>query len=260
LTSTPALDGTQRAPVNAIVPSKTYIGTAGWSIPRPNQADIPPGESLLARYAQVFPGVEINSTFYRPHRAAAFERWAASVPRSFRFSVKIPNTITHDQRLVGSAKLLTAFLAGVAPLGQRLGCLLVQLPPSLAFNARVARTFFTTLRKQFDGGVALEPRHTTWFVDRADRLLNDFRIARVAADPPRAEGDGEPGGWPGLAYFRLHGSPHIYVSRYDDDYLDTLAKTLKALRRRRIPTWCIFDNTTLGAATANALSLLNRDS
>jgi uncharacterized protein YecE (DUF72 family) len=240
------------------VPSRIYIGTAGWSIPRPNQPRFPAGESLLARYAQVLSGVEINSTFYRSHRASTFERWAATVPRAFRFSVKIPKTITHDQRLASSAKLLNRFLADLAPLGSRLGCLLVQLPPSLAFDARVAHTFFTVLRKQFDGGVALEPRHVTWFTDPADRVLKKFKVARVAADPPRAEGDGAPGGWPGLAYFRLHGSPRIYYSSYEDDYLDALAKKLLALKRRRIPTWCVFDNTTLGAATCNALSLNER--
>jgi uncharacterized protein YecE (DUF72 family) len=240
------------------MPSRIYVGTAGWSIPRQDKARFPAGESLLARYAKALPAVEINSTFYRPHRASTFERWAASVPRSFRFSVKIPNTITHDQRLTGSAKLLKSFLADLAPLGSRLGCLLVQLPPSLAFDARVARAFFTVLRKQFDGGVALEPRHASWFGTVGDRLLKSFEVARVAADPPRAEGDGEPGGWPGLVYFRLHGSPRIYYSSYEDDYLDALAGKLKSLKRARIPTWCIFDNTTLGCATSNALSLIER--
>jgi uncharacterized protein YecE (DUF72 family) len=240
------------------VPSKIYIGTAGWSIPRPEQRRFPADESLLARYAKVLPAVEINSTFYRPHRASTFERWAASVPRAFRFSVKIPQTISHDQRLAGSSALLKAFLADLAPLGTRLGCLLVQLAPSLAFDARVARTFFTALRKQFDRGVALEPRHTSWFEGRADRLLDEFEVARVAADPPRADRGSEPGGWRGLAYFRLHGSPRTYYSSYEDDYLDALAARLRELRRRRIPAWCIFDNTTLGAATANALYLIDR--
>ena len=180
------------------------------------------------------------------------------MPRAFRFSVKIPSAITHEQQLTASAKLLRTFLAEIEPLGQRLGCLLVQLPPTLEFDARVARTFFTVLRKEFDRGVALEPRHASWFGDGDHRLLNKFRVARVAADPPRAEGDGEPGGWPGLAYFRLHGSPRIYYSSYEDDALDALAATLRTLQRRRIPTWCIFDNTTLGAATGNALSLLKR--
>jgi uncharacterized protein YecE (DUF72 family) len=83
-------------------------------------------------------------------------------------------------------------------------------------------------------------------------------VARVAADPPRVEGGGEPGGWRGLAYFRLHGSPRTYYSSYDDGYLDSLAKKLGALRRRGIPAWCIFDNTASGAATANALSVIER--
>ena len=235
--------------------SRIYIGTAGWSIPRTEQRRFPAGESLLARYAKALPAVEINSTFYRPHRATTFERWAASVPRAFRFSVKIPSAITHDQRLAGTAPLLKTFLADLAPLGSRFGCLLVQLPPSLAFDTRVARAFFTALRKQFDGGVAFEPRHASWFEDRADRLLDGFKVARVAADPPRVEGGGEPGGWPGLAYFRLHGSPRMYYSAYEDQYLNALAVRLRALRRRRIPTWCIFDNTTLGAASGNALDL-----
>src|SRR3954464_10929879 len=107
------------------------IGTAGWSIPREAQPGFPGGGSHLERYAAVLPAVEINSTFHRPHRAATFERWAASVPRAFRFSVKMPRTITHDHRLTDAAWLET-FLADLAPLRSRLGCLLVQLPPSLA--------------------------------------------------------------------------------------------------------------------------------
>ena len=238
------------------MPARIYVGTAGWSIPRAEDVRFPAGDVQLARYAQVLPAVEINSTFHRPHRASTFERWAASVPRAFRFSVKVPRTITHDQRLAKSAPLLDAFLADLAPLGSRLGCLLVQLPPSLAFDARTVRAFLAVLRKRFDRGVALEPRHASWFDQRADRVLNDFEIARVAADPPRAPGDGEPGGWPGLAYFRLHGSPRIYYSSYEREFLAALARRVRALARQRTPTWCIFDNTTLGAATGNALSLM----
>ncbi len=180
------------------------------------------------------------------------------MPRTFRFSVKIPRTITHDQRLAKSVPLLEAFLESLAPLGARLGCLLVQLPPSLVFDTRSVRGFLTALRARFNRGVAIEPRHASWFESRAQRLLQDFEIARVAADPPRAQNGGEPGGWPGLAYFRLHGSPRTYYSAYEDDYLAGLAARLRDLSRRRIPTWCIFDNTTLGAATGNALAVADR--
>ena len=119
----------------------------------------------------MFSAVEINSTFYRPHRAETFARWAAIVPGTFRFSIKIPRTITHEQGLVASAPILDAFLESVAPLGSRLGCVLVQLPPSLAFDARVARNFLTLLRNRFDRGIALEPRHESWIESRTDLLL-----------------------------------------------------------------------------------------
>lgn len=238
--------------------SKIRVGTAGWSLPRLEQARFLPGESHLARYAQVFTAVEINSTFHRPHRASTFERWAASVPRGFRFSVKIPRTITHDRRLAGSEALVEKFLADLAPLGSRVGWLLVQLPPSLAFDPAVARSFFSALRERFDRGVAVEPRHASWFEEDAERLLDALHVARVAADPPRAATGGDPGGWRGLAYFRLHGFPRVYYSSYEEEFLAALAEKLRALRRRRIPTWCIFDNTTLGAGTANALSIIER--
>ena len=239
------------------VPRKIHIGTAGWSIPRADRRWFPGGDSHLARYARVFPAVEINSTFHRPHQASTFERWAASVPRGFRFSVKLPREVTHDHALRRPAPRLDAFLEDLAPLGSKLGCLLVQLPPSLAFDARVARAFFTALRRRHDRGVALEPRHASWFESRADGLMNAFEVARVAADPPRAPGDGEPGGWPGLAYFRFHGSPRVYYSSYEDDTLDALAEKLRNARRR-VPAWCIFDNTASGAATGNARSLIDR--
>lgn len=238
--------------------SKIYVATAGWSIPRQVRTRFPAGKSNLARYAKVFPAVEINSTFYRPHRPSTFERWAASVPRGFSFSVKVPREITHDQRLEGSSKLIKDFMESLAPLGPKLGCLLVQLAPSLKFDVRVARAFFTALRKRFDGSVALEPRHQSWFGDCAHHVMVEYEVARVAADPPMGADGGSPGGWDGFAYFRLHGSPRIYYSSYEKDFLEALSDRLVALRSRRIRSWCVFDNTASGAATANALSLKKR--
>ena len=235
-----------------------WLGTAGWSLPRAQQHRFPEGASHLARYAALFPAVEINSTFHRPHRASTYERWSASVPAGFRFSVKLPRAITHDHRLVGATALLDAFLAELTPLRPRVGCLLVQLPPSLALDAGRARAFFTRLRKRWDEGIAVEPRHASWFTPAADALLAGLQVARVAADPPRAEDGLEPGGWQGMAYFRLHGSPRVYYSSYEEDFLERIARRLLALRQARVPGWCIFDNTTLGAGTANALWLMRR--
>jgi uncharacterized protein YecE (DUF72 family) len=227
------------------------IGTAGWSLPHAEQARFPGGASHLARYAAVFPVAEINSTFHRPHRASTYTRWRESVPAAFRFSAKLPKTITHELRLRETDRLLATFLTEAGGLGEKLGCLLVQLPPSLDLDAAEARRFFKALRARTDLPAVCEPRHASWFSASADQVLRDHCIARVAADPARCPGAGQPGGWRGLAYFRLHGSPKMYYSAYSSEYLAALAARLQSEAAAR-PVWCIFDNTTLGAATGNA--------
>jgi uncharacterized protein YecE (DUF72 family) len=198
--------------------------------------------------------VEINSSFYRPHRPATYARWAECVPEGFRFSVKVPKQITHEARLLDCEKLIDEFIGQCSHLGQKLGCLLIQLPPSLAFEDKTAQRFFSAFRSRYDGFAVLEPRHVSWQTSQAQALLIEHRIGQVAADPsPLPEGD-VPGAWPGIRYFRLHGSPRIYYSSYESPWLEELAITLQPQAQDR-PTWCIFDNTASGAATANALEL-----
>lgn len=229
------------------------VGCAGWAL-RAGDDSLLDGEGThLERYARVFPATEINSSFYRPHRDSTYARWAAATPEDFRFSVKLPKAITHGARLVDAKALLDEFLAPLASLGRKLGCLLVQLPPKLEFQPAVASRFLRMLRKRHAGGIALEPRNATWFAPRADGLLRELAIARVAADPPPAPAADEPGGWPGLAYYRLHGSPRMYYSAYETARLDALAAKVATLR----DAWCIFDNTAARAAVANALYLLH---
>jgi uncharacterized protein YecE (DUF72 family) len=231
------------------------IGTAGWTLPREHQGAFPAAGSHLERYAARFSGAEINSSFYRAHRRSTYERWAASVPPDFRFAVKLPRAVTHDQRLVAADVLLAVFLEEVTALGNRLGPLLIQLPPSLELHAETAEEFFTTLRSLFAGDVACEPRHESWFGATAEAMLIAHRVARVAADPARWPAAALPGGWSGLAYLRLHGSPRMYYSAYTGEYLDDIAVALRERRRDGTRCWCIFDNTTLGAATGDALAL-----
>jgi uncharacterized protein YecE (DUF72 family) len=231
------------------------IGTAGWSLPRVWRGEFPEDGSNLARYAARLNCVEINSSFYRQHKRAVYERWAASVPDDFRFAVKIPSAITHDQALVAADVLLEVFLEEVAGLGAKLGPLLVQLPPSLAYHAEHAAEFFEMLRSMHAGLVGCEPRHESWFGPDADAMLSAHRVARVAADPARVPPAAEPGGWDGLIYFRLHGSPRMYYSDYEPARLATLVPSLHSASVRAVERWCIFDNTTLGAATGNAVAL-----
>ncbi|MEA2690667.1 MAG: hypothetical protein QOJ16_54 [Acidobacteriota bacterium] len=237
---------------------RLLVGCAGWSLPRLEQAEFPEAGSHLARYAARFDAVEINSSFHRPHRPATYARWRDSVPESFRFSVKIPKTITHGLRLQQAGDLLAAFLAEASGLEEKLGCLLVQLPPSLSFEPAVVASFFADLRSRSAVPLACEPRHPSWFTPEVDDLLRDLDVARAAADPARVPEAAEPGGSRGLRYYRLHGSPKMYYSAYSEEYLAALASRLQADRAAGRTVWCIFDNTTLGAATRNALDLRSR--
>ncbi|WP_337243750.1 DUF72 domain-containing protein [Luteimonas sp. gir] len=232
------------------------IGCAGWSIASRDAALFEDGASMLARYATRFDLVEINSSFYRPHRRTTYERWAASLPAGFRFSAKLPRTITHEHRLRGCGPLLDAFLEAATGLGERLGCLLVQLPPSLAFDARSAATFLAMLRRRWAGGLACEVRHASWLTLRAEALLQRHGVARVAADPARHGADARPGGDPALAYWRWHGTPQIYRSAYDAAALDSLAAAIAM--HPASDHWVVFDNTAAGHATGNAAALQDR--
>ena len=229
-------------------PPPVFVGCAGWAIPKPHAAHFPAACSHLARYAARLNAVEINSSFYKPHRPATYARWAATVPEGFRFAVKVPKAITHERRLAGADELLERFLGEATGLGGKLGPLLVQLPPSLPFRSEVAGGFLGDLRERFAGAVVLEPRHPSWFTAEGEGLLESFRGARAA---------GEPGGGQGLVYHRLHGAPKVYYSDYPAAYLDTLAGRLRATTGGA-EVWCVFDNTAEFAATANALDLLAR--
>jgi uncharacterized protein YecE (DUF72 family) len=235
-------------------PGNIRVGCAGWSISKDSSSGFPVKGTHLSRFSARLPAVEINTSFYRPHLPATYARWAESVPVDFQFAVKIPKAVTHDRRLVDVNDLLDRFLGEATCLGGKLGPLLVQIPPSLSFSAAIAESFFFGLRSRYEGHVAVEPRHESWFEPVADQLLTKFRVARVAADPQVVPTASEPGGWTDLVYYRLHGTPKRYYSAYSADYIASLATNLMALARSA-EVWCIFDNTATGAATANALAL-----
>jgi uncharacterized protein YecE (DUF72 family) len=234
------------------------IGTAGWTIPRQCAEAFPTEGSHLQRYAQRFTAVEINTSFYRSHKPDTYARWARSVPPSFRFAVKMPREITHNRKLVDIEDPLVRFLSEIALLGDTLGPVLVQLPPSLPYLPEVAGAFFQTLRVRFTGNVVFEPRHPSWFADDVEAMLAGFWIARVAADPAPVREAAEPGGWSGIVYRRLHGSPRIYYSDYPDAFLDVVAAGMRRAADKTAENWCILDNTASGAACGDALDLLQR--
>jgi uncharacterized protein YecE (DUF72 family) len=241
--------------MNLAGPRNTLIGTAGWSIPREHAHLFDEGESTLARYATRFNLVEVNSSFYRPHKRKTWERWAASVPRGFRFTAKLPKEITHDRALRGCAALVDDFLGQVTGLGNKLACVLVQLPPSHVLQARTATAFFAQFRRRYSGGIACEPRHVSWFTERADALFEHFDIARVAADPALSPAAATPGASGSARYWRWHGTPRMYYSDYPEAALSSLARQVQARAPAGTARLVVFDNTAHGHAIANAARL-----
>jgi uncharacterized protein YecE (DUF72 family) len=234
------------------------IGCAGWSLPRDQRQFFRESGSTLERYASGLRAAEINSSFYRPHLAKTYASWAESVPESFRFSVKVPKTISHEHDLLGTGPLIDKFLGECLALGDKLGGLLVQLPPRLAFDARRSNAFFGLLRRRVPAGIhiACEPRHPSWFGSDAVRIFSRHHVNRVAADPAQptwrdADLPTDSGDW---RYWRLHGSPRRYYSAYSKDFLIRLAGALNVAVQTS-DVWVIFDNTAQGHAVADAIGL-----
>lgn len=227
----------------------SIIATAGWSIPKTVADRFPEERTGLARYASLFSGVEINSTFYQRHRTSTFARWAESVPENFRFSVKIPKEITHTRAMMDIAEPIGTFFEDIAPLGLKRGPVLCQLPPSLAFAADRFEPAFKALRAVDSGQIVIEARHKSWASADATDLLTNYAIDRVLADPERV--------WTvedfreAPRYVRLHGKPKIYYSTYTHEEIARLLKLMAP------DGWCVFDNTASGAAIENALTMFD---
>jgi uncharacterized protein YecE (DUF72 family) len=231
------------------------VGTAGWNLRREWADQFASKGTHLQRYADRFNAVEINTSFYRPHRITTYQRWAASTPADFHFSVKMPKQITHELRLKEVELQVEQFIAEASGLSEKLGVILIQLPPSLEFVSSIARIFFRTLRAHTEASLVCEPRHPSWFETDAESVMAEYAIGRVAADPAIIPAAAQPSGCQQHVYFRWHGSPRTYYSSYDAAQLDDLARRMISLSAEVQQVWCIFDNTAEGAATMNALEL-----
>jgi uncharacterized protein YecE (DUF72 family) len=239
-----------------------FIGTSDWGIAADGTAAFRAPDLHLQRFSSLMDCVEINSSFYRSHRARTYERWADHAPADFRFSVKCPKQISHRCRLEGVKETLARFVDTAGALGPKWCVLLVQLPTTLAYDDLVAGRFFEQVHARFGGSIVCEPRHPSWFTPQAERLMCGLEVARAAMDPAKWPGADEPGGWTQVLamdhapplYCRWHGSPREYWSSYDETWLRERALWIQSLPQQQA-CWCIFGNTAGGAALRNALRL-----
>lgn len=161
-----------------------FLGTIGFSYPEWKGSFYPsglPANQFLSYYAKIFNAVEINTTFYGPQSRAQIQRWSANTPENFRFCLKAPRLVTHDQRLVNSSAEMRAFVDSAVDLGEKFGVVLIQLPPSFKIDERPSlEVFLQTLPP--GPRFAIEFRHVSWHIPETAALLREYRVCWVAND------------------------------------------------------------------------------
>ena len=162
------------------------IGTSGYNYPEWKGSFYPekwPQKKMLPYYAERLDTVEINYTFYRLPTERLLAGWSAATPSGFRFTLKAPRRITHEARLAGCESITGAFCAAAATLGEKLGALLFQLPPSFRKNLDVLARFLATLPPGMRA--AFEFRHVSWHDPAVIELLHEHGAALCVADSER---------------------------------------------------------------------------
>jgi uncharacterized protein YecE (DUF72 family) len=229
-----------------------YIGTSGWTYSHWEGRFYPEGLSKkkwLSYYMGQFCTVELNATFYRSIKGETFARWYGLSPAGFVWSVKMSRFITHIKRLQNCEEALERFIATLIPLKEKLGCILVQLPPSLAFHEDEIVRF----RHLIPSGlkVAIEARNRKWLAPEVMETLRGLGIAWCISDTagryPYAEEVTAD-----FVYIRLHGSQSLYKSLYTEEELSSWAQKIKGWGRT---TYVYFDNDYMAYAPRNAARL-----
>lgn len=260
--------------------SLASVGTSGFSY-RDWQGILYP-EWLPARdwfhyYATRFNAVEINLTFYRPPTAKMLQRWKESVPSGFAFVLKASQLITHQRRLANCGEDLERMVAGYAPLGRQLACILFQLPPSLGKDRDRLERFIQLAAESLESSplapsIALEFRNASWNCAETFDLLTRRGCGLVLHDMKGS------GGWQWkqgklaagslalsvaeffsppvpMVYLRFHGATGKYAGEYGQQLLEPWALLARSALERKIPVHAYFNNTQSGAAVQDALRL-----
>ena len=173
---------------------RVLVGTSGFSYKEWKGSFYPEelkGADMLRFYAERFPTVEINNTFYRMPKKDLLARWAEEVPPDFVFVLKASRRITHEKRLAADAADAVSYLYETATvLGPRLGPVFFQTPPYLRKDAARLRDFLALLPAGHP--VAFEFRHETWFDDEVYAALRGRNAALVSADTNESGEEGAP--------------------------------------------------------------------
>jgi uncharacterized protein YecE (DUF72 family) len=228
-----------------------FIGTSGWHYDDWRGRFYPeklPKNKWLEFYAQHFPTVELNNSFYRLPSENAFTGWYNTSPPVFRYAVKVSRFITHIKRLKDCDEALANFMSRAGILKEKLGPLLYQLPPSMHRNDEILESFLNVLPRELKH--VIEFRHESWLVDEVFDILRQYHAGLCVFDMPAltspllATAD--------FAYIRFHGSDSLYSSCYTDNELSDWAHSIAELAENLDSVYIYFNNDVQGFAVSNA--------
>jgi len=237
-----------------MVKNKMHIGTSGWSYEHWQKRFYPKyllSKDWLKFYSQEFETVEINASFYRQMSAKTYQNWYKTTPANFVFSIKISRFITHVKKLKGIGVSWRRFIKNVRYLKNKLGPILIQLPPNFKANPDRLEKLLKLIPAKYR--LALEVRNDGWYNQEVFQLLKKHKVALVFAHS---------GGWTGpqqltsdFVYLRMHGSAALYSSKYSDQFLKNLAQKIKGWFKVIKTVYVYFNNDDQAYAVFNAQRL-----
>ena len=230
------------------------MGTSGWSYTdwkeRFYPADLSQKDWLLF-YAQHFNSVEINMTFYRFPKPETLKGWLNKTPADFSFTLKANRRITHLRKLKGTKNDIRYFYHLAENLREKMGCILFQLPPSLAADLSLLRNFLSTLSPKYKN--VIEFRHESWYTEEVYELLNSYEaifcVVSSTKVPETVIQTAE------TCYFRFHGLTGGYRYHYTDEELKNWAETIKNTKAKEC--YIYFNNDYHAHAVSNCRTLAN---
>jgi uncharacterized protein YecE (DUF72 family) len=227
------------------------IGCSGYHYDEWNRIFYP--ENLPARnrfdyYSSHFNTLELNVTFYRFPKLDFLQSWYSRSPENFYFTVKAPRLITHFKRLNEAQDALSKFYNNVQQgLRQKLGCVLFQFPSSFVFEGHRLERIINLLDHRVKNVV--EFRHASWWNENVFETFSRNNIAFSGMSHPQLPNDVIK--TTETVYYRFHGVPHLYISKYDSHQLEEVTQRIQNFNNVS-DAFIYFNNTAEGAAIANA--------
>src|SRR3982751_4053898 len=240
--------------MQATTVSRIHVGCSGWVYKHWRGIFYPEGlpqKRWFERYGEEFDTVEINASFYRVPLASTFEGWRDKAPPGFRYAVKVNRFITHMKKLLDCEEAVDNFIALARPLGETLGPLLYQLPPSLKLDLARLETFLQRLPRDLDH--VFEFRNKAWYVPELYALLDRYGVSFCVHDMPGSKTERVAVG--PIAYVRFHGGEGKYWGRYSDEGLLSWTDWLVAQAKEGRPAWAYFNNDIHAHAIHDAQTL-----